>query len=687
MGSSTSSEPINISPPTSVATPKSSPRVIGLYGIPGCGKSYLMNELKQELRDSEFAFFEGSEVIQSVTPGGLDEFKTLDEQQKTAFRQLAIDTIESECVESGKVGIVTGHFSFWSEGENGPAERVCTENDLRTYTHIVYVNTPVEETAKQRAGNSERNRPNVSIQHLDHWQKTEIKELRALCHENGILFATLYPNLKSKLSSLILDFQCHGEDYNQSVAEQYLDEAISAHYDKLQTVLFFDADKTLAAEDTGVLFWEILAQSKGNDKNALNALFGSVLGYSYTGFRQAMLLYEESTTDAEFDAICDKVAARTSLYAQMFLTLGQVARHQHIRPVIVTCGLRRVWEKVIAKKGLTEVVKIVGGGRLADGHVVTPSVKANLVKRVQHVHAAHTWAFGDSPVDIPMLVAANQAIVVVGEEQGRSKSMDRELLLAMVSNGLQARQALLPNGSSLPRLDTARLPVVDLMATAFINAIFQPRNPPGGLQLYHATESAAAKLLMTPMRDDAIRGTALRHAHSEAGAYLARRYLADLIGVEEFTIRDVHGNDTAGYRLLAEEKTLIVALMRGGAPMAYGVNKVFPGAQFLHAKEPQEIQQQHLEGNVTVILVDSVINNGGTVVKFVQFIRAVHATIRIIVVSGVVQEKAVSGCSPIRALARSGKFDIVALRLSQNKYTGHRNTDTGNRLFNTTHLP
>lgn len=31
-------------------------------------------------------------------------------------------------------------------------------------------------------------------------------------------------------------------------------------------------------------------------------------------------------------------------------------------------------------------------------------------------------------------------------------------------------------------------------------------------------------------------------------------------------------------------------------------------------------------------------------------------------------------------------FNLVALRQSENQFTGSRGTDTGNRLFNTTHL-
>jgi hypothetical protein len=40
----------------------------------------------------------------------------------------------------------------------------------------------------------------------------------------------------------------------------------------------------------------------------------------------------------------------------------------------------------------------------------------------------------------------------------------------------------------------------------------------------------------------------------------------------------------------------------------------------------------------------------------------------------------------VRELAGMGDVSLVALRISKNKYTGTGGTDTGHRLFNSTHL-
>jgi uracil phosphoribosyltransferase len=123
---------------------------------------------------------------------------------------------------------------------------------------------------------------------------------------------------------------------------------------------------------------------------------------------------------------------------------------------------------------------------------------------------------------------------------------------------------------------------------------------------------------MTLMRDASVKGPAQRKAHSEAGAFLALTYLYEFIGLEQVTISHVQAHKAARFRLRGERRTLIVALMRAGEPMAQGVNKVSPLATFLHANQPDDIKQHPTDHSDTVILVDSVINSGKAMVPFIQ---------------------------------------------------------------------
>ncbi|RPA92079.1 hypothetical protein L873DRAFT_1711496 [Choiromyces venosus 120613-1] len=662
--------------------------VVGIYGVPGSGKTFLLDQLKQELGQEDFEFYEGSKMIANIVPGGLDAFQKLDEQEKLHWRQLAINTIGKECADSGRVAVVAGHFIFWPEEEEA-GQPVYTRADLDTFTHILYLDVPAEIVAQRLLDDTERSRPPSSINHLRKWQQAEQTQLRRLCRHHGILFSLVFPHptLHNKVSTLLRDFRHHTEEYNLSRAESKMDEVLVAGQGQLETVLVMDADRTLVAKDTGTLFWKMVSNSRQSrdEECQLKTLFSSPLGYSYTAFRQAALLYEETAEDQEFNALCEDVASTMTMHPEFVSLLQLAAEQEHVGAVVVTCGLRRVWDKVLEREGLSKTVKVIGGGRVADGFVVTAAVKAAMVARLKDIHHMYVWAFGDSVLDLPMLSKADQAIVVVGEEQTRSKTMDAALLNAIDNDGLRARQALLPSNAP-PRLDTTKLPLIQLTDPEFIDSIIRRRSR-HPLQVLHATDRNAAKLLMTPMRDATIAGPALREAHRRVGWYLATEFLTEMIGLEEYPIPHVQGHQTSGYRLRHEKKTSIVALMRGGEAMAFGVNEAFPRAMFVHAKRPEDIEPNHLLRQHTVVLVDSVVNSGKTVVNFVQHVRSLHATIRIVVVAGVVQAQSVSEGSPAHALARRTNFSLVALRLSDNKFTGRGTTDTGNRLFNTTHLP
>lgn len=325
-------------------------------------------------------------------------------------------------------------------------------------------------------------------------------------------------------------------------------------------------------------------------------------------------------------------------------------------------------------------VKIIGGSVLDDGYVVTPDIKKSVVSRLKDTYGAYVWAFGDSEMDLKMLRQADKGVVVVGDANKRSQTMDAKLAKAIDDDGLQVCQLLLP-GHVTHRLDTFKLPIIKL-GKPEIDHILARR-----LRFVDATDKPGTKLPMTSMRDASNEGPRLREMHRLAGWYLAIEYLSKLIKVDAYDIKHVQGSTTTGYRLAREKETLIVPLMRGGEPMAFGVNDAFPLAGFLHAKSPEDITSQYLIGQATIILVDSVINSGKSIVEFVQHIRSMDKTIRIVVVTGVIQAGSVKeGGLIVTELREDRNLDIVALRKSTNKYTGKGTTDTGHRLFNTTRL-
>ncbi|KAJ8610775.1 hypothetical protein MRB53_038326 [Persea americana] len=447
-------------------------------------------------------------------------------------------------------------------------------------------------------------------------------------------------------------------------------------------MLVFDGDRTISVEDTGSMFWNQVAKVHRSADlcDPLKRLFGSNLQYTHRAFEQCRILYEDTIHElgqVTYNQICDEVAMAVTILPEVHALLQLSADVEHVGALVVTCGQSRIWRKVMERIGLSGKVQVIGGGCLSDGFVVTPAVKRAVVSHLQHMHQNYVWAFGDSPLDLDMLQEADEAIVVVGDAHTRSQSMEDSLRKAVNISGSTFRQMLLPRDVT-PRLNTAEVPLVrvedikDDIKSRFVT---------------HATDKAAAKLLMTPTRDARLSGPALRNAHHSVGWYLAVEYLTKVVGVEPYAIPHPKSGTTDGHQLLHEAKTLIVAIMRGGEPMALGVSDVFPKAVFKHANDATDLTDAHLKGVSTIILVDSVVNEGVTVQNFVEHIRDAQPSIFIVIIAGVVQSQSVSVNGSLRALARKhGKLRIIALRISENKYTGSGTSDTGNRLFNTTHF-
>ncbi|KAI8241640.1 Uracil phosphoribosyltransferase [Colletotrichum sp. SAR 10_96] len=496
------------------------------------------------------------------------------------WRERAITFIRRQCRETKRVGVVTGHYSFCDEGES--PKGIFTDADSLCYTHIFYLDVPAKDVARHCLEDTSRSRSSLSVEHIEEWMCYETSMLEDLCLGHGILFGKVSsaPSLLDKVPIRLIDIRRHSEEENLARVISIVDQMVSSKTSrrKLDSMLVFDADKTLCAADTGNLFWHLdypeSACAECDIDTPLEELFSSEMGYSYKAFRQAMLRYKDM--EYKFEVLCDSVASRVFIYPEFLALLHAEEKKSNKGVVVISCGIRRVWEKILAREGLSGVT-IIGGGRIADGYVVTPEVKSAVVSRLQNHHNLYVYAFGDSPMDLPMLKAADEAIIVVGDERLRSKSMDKALLKVIAEDGLRAKQVLMPRTSGM-RLSSSLLPVLQLDAQQIVAEFTKT---PRHLRVFHATEKAAIKLLMTPTRDASVAGPSLRAAHHQVGRYLAIEFLADTLGVEEYPIPHVQGHMTSGHRLFSEGLTAIIALMRGDEPIGLGVSEVFAKAMFL----------------------------------------------------------------------------------------------------------
>lgn len=249
----------------------------------------------------------------------------------------------------------------------------------------------------------------------------------------------------------------------------------------------------------------------GIDADFLQDLFGGSLGYSYLAFRQMVLAYDETVTDCMFEDICFEIASAVRIHPELASLLMHASNTPHAKTFVITSGLRKIWEKVMQLAKLDHAVQVIGGGRLRDGYVVNAAVKAHLVSHLRNKYHQYVWAFGDSTLDLEMLQEADQAVVVVGDEESRSHTMDDALAQALKTRQLRARQALLPC-SVRPRLDCTRLPQCDPASGDFIKELLLPR-----MVVHDESQSSAAKLLMTATRDAEKSGSLLRKAHERVG--------------------------------------------------------------------------------------------------------------------------------------------------------------------------
>lgn len=214
--------------------------------------------------------------------------------------------------------------------------------------------------------------------------------------------------------------------------------------------------------------------------------------------------------------------------------------------------------------------------------------------------------------------------------------------------------------------------------------------------------STAASILALQSRRADFHGPYLIEVHVQIGRYLADqlldRYSHSGIGSTSLVqweqgYRHVQGTSFGG--LTACENVVILPLMRGGEPMARGIHEKFPRGRLVHywetkndEKEVGTITSTDLSFLVTmfasketpllhVIVVDSVINSGKSIQRVLANMPAA-SRICVHVVASVIQSRAA-----FELPLRYPRVRFLALRVSENEYTGQGGTDTGNRLFGT----
>ncbi|MBX3408891.1 MAG: hypothetical protein KF859_03290 [Phycisphaeraceae bacterium] len=203
------------------------------------------------------------------------------------------------------------------------------------------------------------------------------------------------------------------------------------------------------------------------------------------------------------------------------------------------------------------------------------------------------------------------------------------------------------------------------------------------MPLSHFTDRHLVQLLATESRRTDTSPSDLAASHVALGRFLAGELL-EAIPLETRDIQHPQGV-RQGWRIQAEQEIALVVLMRAGLYVGEGFREVFRSAPVLHVSvsrgeglPPPDLEQMARLGIRRCVLIDSVVNTGGSVEPALRQLseRSVDTFVAALVTPRP---------TAVRLAETWPRTQFLFARLSDNQYVGVGPTDTGNRLFGTIH--
>lgn len=198
----------------------------------------------------------------------------------------------------------------------------------------------------------------------------------------------------------------------------------------------------------------------------------------------------------------------------------------------------------------------------------------------------------------------------------------------------------------------------------------------------HFTDRHAVQLLATQSRRTDVSPVQLARSHVDLGRLLAYE-LCELLPLEPCQIQHPQGVRT-GVRIAGEDEVVILSFLRAGLYVTEGVREVLQHAAVCHVSpsrerglDPAQLRALPALAGRVVVVVDSVINTGATLLPVLAQLQAQAPSLLIVL-------SLVTPVATAELLER--RFPAVHFllaRVSENQYTGAGATDTGNRLFGT----
>ena len=364
---------------------------IGLYGVSGVGKSYLLDRLNQYA--NAVLTLDGSVAIDQVCEGGLSTFKKLNAIEKYEVRCKSIAKLNQQFMADGRHMIVSGHYSFLTPTGY---EVAWTEADASFYD-LIFILQCSSELHFQRCNTDLSRNRNFSQMQLDEWREFEHNELQAICEASAIPFYSLSAELPQEqlLQQMVL-----------LISDEVINTLANELTKKFDSVILCDCDGTLNTDD-------ILDYS--NDP-ALSLKKISDIFKDYNGYSpEAFFAVSQYIDSLEKNNIVENMLARASVLQPHQLIVDELelirktnnANGVKEALVLVSCGFPTAWDNPC----LNSFIVLGGASFNRFGCILTNEHKTQLAKKLIK-QGVFVVSFGNSSSDFGMLEKSSLAFFV-----------------------------------------------------------------------------------------------------------------------------------------------------------------------------------------------------------------------------------------------------------------------------------
>jgi len=372
------------------------PLRIGLYGVSGVGKSTLSNHLS--VYKNALGCIDGSQAIDAVTPGGLDEFKHSSDDIKTKLRHKSIDYLQNQFSTEQKHLVISGHYCFLNHGK---FDIVWDQKDAEFYDVIFLLECNVA-THKQRCENDNSRSRNYSINELECWQTFERNALGKECQSHNI------PLYQIDTTLALIEQE---KIFIKAISEVVIDKVALEISEQYSSAFLFDCDGTLNHQD-------VLDFSKSNElsKDTVSGIFKEFTGYCFDAFHSVSRYMDFTVYDKDRDFMISTAKHSLKLNPSMKFVIDSyikkfIKEGHTVSKVAISCGFPSAWAACFTEKDY-----LIGGASFNTfGCLVTDKTKERLAKKLDF-YGVYIIGFGNGSSDIGMLLNSHRGVYVYSDK-------------------------------------------------------------------------------------------------------------------------------------------------------------------------------------------------------------------------------------------------------------------------------